>query len=263
MTIKNWTVVTERVKGGAGGLQTYQAYLTAKSHNNHKNTNILPVTDNASEFFAHAAKNAMQRDAENTKGGRRVASYAQGFNLTLPNEFQPSHAQWKMIFLKVREELKNHLGCDNTCFYANIHDEPKKNSHMNLLVSRCHNGKVLEKLDQRSTISLTKNAFTRAVLDVCKISPSMYDKKSSKKQSKRLSKSAYNFKTQKEAEKAKLAKEAEVNKVVNGNFALASAKLLQSISEKNVIKDEVSNLVINVPKREKQEVAIDRKLKIS
>ena len=62
--------------------------------------------------------------------------------------------------------------------------------------------------------------------------PAMYDKKSSKKQSKRLSKSAYNFKTQKEAEKAKLAKEAEVNKVVNGSFALASAKLLQSINEK-------------------------------
>ena len=66
----------------------------------------------------------------------------------------------------------------------------------------------------------------------------------------------------KEAEKAKLAKEAEVNKVVNGSFALASAKLLQSINEKNVIKDEVSNLVINVPKREKQEVEIDRTLKI-
>ena len=244
-------------------MQTYQAYLTAKSHNNHKNTNILPITDNSAEFFAHAAKNAMQRDAENTKGGRRVASYAQGFNLTLPNEFQPSHAQWKMIFLKVREELKTHLGCDNTCFYANIHDEPKKNSHMNLLVSRCHNGKVLEKLDQRSTISLTKNAFTKAVLDVCKISPAMYDKKSSKKQSKRLSKSAYNFKTQKEAEKAKLAKEAEVNKVVNSDFAIASANLLKGISEKNITKDEVNKLVINVPKRVKQEEAIDRTLKIS
>lgn len=132
---------------------------------------------------------------------------------------------------------------------------------MNLLVSRCHNGKVLEKLDQRNTISLTKNAFTKAVLDICKISPDMYNK-SSKKQSKRLSKSAYNYKTQKEAEKAKIEKEAEVNKVVNGNFALASAKLLQSISEKNAIKDEVSNLVINVPKREKQEVEIDRTLKI-
>ena len=41
--------------------------------------------------------------------GASFASYAQGFNLTLPNEFQPSHAQWKMIFLKVRDELKNIL----------------------------------------------------------------------------------------------------------------------------------------------------------
>lgn len=30
MSIKNWTVVTERVKGGASGLQTYQAYLNYK-----------------------------------------------------------------------------------------------------------------------------------------------------------------------------------------------------------------------------------------
>ena len=261
MSIKNWTVVTERVKGGASGLQTYQAYLTAKSHNNHKNTNILPVTDNASEFFAHAAKNAMQRDAENTKGGRRVASYAQGFNLTLPNEFQPSHAQWKMIFLKVREELKNHLGCDNSCFYANIHDEPKKNSHMNLLVSRCHNGKVMEKLDQRSTIALTKNAFTKAVLDVCKISPDMYEKKSSKKQSKRLSQNAYNYKKQKDADKANLEKKALASEIVNSSFAIASAKLLQAVNAKHQIKDDVSSLVINVPTRE-NEIPVDRKLKM-
>ena len=261
MTIKNWTVVSERVKGGAGGLQTYQAYLTAKSHNNHKHTDILPITDNGAEFFAHSAKNAMQRDAENTKGGRRVASYAQGFNLTLPNEFQPSHAQWKMIFLKVREELKNHLGCDNSCFYANIHDEPKKNSHMNLLVSRCHNGKVMEKLDQRSTIALTKNAFTKAVLDVCKISPDMYEKKSSKKQSKRLSQNAYNYKKQKDADKANLEKKALASEIVNSSFAIASAKLLQAVNAKHQIKDDVSSLVINVPTRE-NEIPVDRKLKM-
>jgi hypothetical protein len=261
MTIKNWTVVSERVKGGAGGLQTYQAYLTAKSHNNHKHTDILPITDNGAEFFAHSAKNAMQRDAENTKGGRRVASYAQGFNLTLPNEFQPSHAQWKMIFLKVRDELKKHLDCDNTCFYANIHHEPKKNSHMNLLVSRCHNGKVLDKLDQRSTIALTKNAFTKAVLDVCKISPSMYEKKSSKKQSKRLSTNAYNYKKQKDEDKANLEKKALASEIVNSSFAIASAKLLQAINAKNQIKDDVSSLVINVPTRE-NEIPVDRKLKM-
>lgn len=263
MSIKNWTVVTERVKGGAGGLQTYQSYLNAKSHKNHRNTEILPVTDNASEFFASSAKNSMQKDADNTKGGRPVASYAQGFNLTLPHEFQPTHAQWKMIFLKVREDLKKHLDCDNTCFYANVHKEPKKNSHLNLLVSRCYNAKVLDKLDQRSTLSLTKNSFTKAVLEVCKISTDMYEKKSNKKTSKRLSNNDYSYKKKKEQE-ALLKANAEKNKIAIASKAnLAFSEIISSCSSiAPMPKDELIQLNIQTPKQEQNQKTIDKKFKM-
>lgn len=50
-TIKSWTVVTERVKDKANGLQTYQSYLNAVNHKNHKNTEIIPITDNGAEFL--------------------------------------------------------------------------------------------------------------------------------------------------------------------------------------------------------------------
>lgn len=254
MEIKNWTVVTERVKDGASGLQTYQSYLNAKNHKNHKNTNIIPITDNSAEFFAYAAKNAMQKDAENTKGGRRVSSYAQGFNLTLPNEFQPTPAQWKMIFLKVRNDLKEHLNCDNSCFYANVHHEPKKNSHMNLLVSRCHNAKVLEKLDQRSTIAEVKKSFTKAVLDICEISPSMYKKKSTKKTSKRLSRNAYQYKM----------KQEELKEKSNNAFT----QVLSNINEVvPVTENEFIQLKINKPTNKETQTtenieSIDKKFKI-
>ena len=34
--MKNWTVVTERVKGEASGLAGYQSYLENNNHKNHK-----------------------------------------------------------------------------------------------------------------------------------------------------------------------------------------------------------------------------------
>lgn len=232
-TIKNWTVVTERVKDKANGLQTYQSYLNAVNHKNHKNTEIIPITDNGAEFFAYASKNAMQRDLDiekARKGGRKIESYAQGFNLTLPHEFQPTANQWKMIFLKVRNELKEHLEIDNTCFYANVHKENKKNSHLNILISRCHNAKVIEKLDQKNTIVKIKDSFTQAVLDICEISPSMYQKKSNKKTSKRLSRNAYQYKLKREEIKLKT-----MNSFNN---------IVKTMNDKNPLKDEFIQLDI-------------------
>ena len=85
------------------------------------------------------------------KGGRRVvASYAQGFNLTLPGEFQPSDLQWKKIYFEVRDALKKHLNLTNESFTAICTKEPTKNSHLNLLVSRCNaNAEVNQKLDKK------------------------------------------------------------------------------------------------------------------
>ena len=111
--------------------------------------------------------------------GRRVASYAQGFNLTLPGEFQLSDLQWKRYIFEVRDALKKHLNLTNESFYCNLHEEPTKNSHLNLLVSRCNaNAEVNQKLDQRNTVKLVKESFTAAVLKHCSISVENYQKKS-------------------------------------------------------------------------------------
>ena len=102
-----------------------------------------------------------------------------GFNLTLPGEFQPSDLQWKKIYFEVRDALKKHLNLTNESFYCNLHEEPTKNSHLNLLVSRCNaNAEVNQKLDQRNTVKLVKESFTAAVLKHCSISVENYQKKS-------------------------------------------------------------------------------------
>ena len=129
------------------------------------------------------------------KGGRRVASYAQGFNLTLPGEFQPSDLQWKKIYFEVRDALKKHLNLTNESFYCNLHEEPTKNSHLNLLVSRCNaNAEVNQKLDQRNTVKLVKREFycccIKALLYICR----ELSKKSKEVKKKRLSGPSYQAK---------------------------------------------------------------------
>ena len=72
-------------------------------------TVIKDITGNSSDFFAFCTKTCLEKDLnliKAGKGGRRVASYAQGFNLTLPGEFQPSDLQWKKIYFEVRDALK-------------------------------------------------------------------------------------------------------------------------------------------------------------
>ena len=40
MSIKNWTVTTQRVKKKSEGLSEYASYLVRQKHENHKNTEI-------------------------------------------------------------------------------------------------------------------------------------------------------------------------------------------------------------------------------
>ena len=98
------------------------------------------------------------------------------------------------------------------------------------MISRCHNSKVIDKLDQKSTLSKIKTAFTQSVLDVCEISPSMYQKKSNKKTSKRLSRNAYQYKLKREEIKLKT-----MNSFNN---------IVKTMNDKNPLKDEFIQLDI-------------------
>ena len=83
-------------------------------------------------------------------------------------------------------------------FTAICTKEPTKNSHLNLLVSRCNaNAEVNQKLDQRNTVKLVKESFTAAVLKHCSISV----EKLSKKRARKLRKKAFRSKL---SSKAKL-----------------------------------------------------------
>ena len=124
----------------------------------------------------------------------------------MPGEFQPSDLQWKKIYFEVRDALKKHLNLTNESFYCNLHEEPTKNSHLNLLVSRCNaNAEVNQKLDQRNTVKLVKESFTAAVLKHCSISVENYQKKSKEVRKKRLSGPSYQAKQRIEEQQAKLA----------------------------------------------------------
>lgn len=250
MTIKNWTVVTERVKNKATGLATYQQYLSNTTHKNHKKTVIHEITNNSSDFFAFTAKNAMEKDLNSR--GKRVASYAQGFNLTLPNQFQPNATQWKKIYFEVRDALKTHLNLTNESFYCNLHEEPTKNSHLNLLVSRCNEGgKLNTDLDKYSTLGLVKKTFTQAVLKHCNISTKNYVKKSKGPiKKRRLSSENHRFKNECERKTLDetLSKASKFNQVVQ-----SAQETMQALELARAVKqsEDISTpqvLILNVPK---------------
>lgn len=225
-TIRDWVVVTERINKAAGGLQEYQAYLEDNKRSSHSNTEIHAITDNSVDFFSTTVRNAMTRD-NNSKGGQKMKSYAQGFNFTLPQEFQPTVNEWKLIYLQVKEKLKQHLEIeDDNCFYANLHKEKKKHSHMNMMISKCENHHRIEKLDQRSTIVEAKKAFKQAVLDICKIHPSQYKKSDKPQRKRRLS--SYGMKYKKQLETAHnqelLKKCGSFNEMILTNLQKAGLK---------------------------------------
>ena len=188
---RDWTVVTERVNNKTDGFLTYKEYLNNANHKNHKDTKIAsffkPEFEDA--FILNTIKNCRLKDELNTKGGRKVESYAQGFNFVLPQEIQPTGQEWALICKHIIAKLQTHLECSNKCFYANLHIEKKGNSHINLMVSRCdEGGKLIEKLDKLSTIVESKKAFKEAVKTVLNVEPKDYTIKTDEPQQKKESK---------------------------------------------------------------------------
>ena len=157
-------------------------------------------------------KNCRLKDELNTKGGRKVESYAQGFNFVLPAEIQPTGQEWSLICKHIIARLQTHLECSKGCFYANLHIEKKGNSHINLMVSRCdEGGKLIEKLDKLSTIVESKKAFKEAVKTVLNVEPKDYTIKTDEpQQKKRVKKTGYEYKKKQKKEKEEKFKSSVV-----------------------------------------------------
>ena len=211
---RDWTVVTERVNNKTDGFLTYKEYLNNANHKNHKDTKIASFYKKEFEdsFILNTIKNCRLKDELNTKGGRKVESYAQGFNFVLPQEIQPTGQEWALICKHIIAKLQTHLECSNKCFYANLHIEKKGNSHINLMVSRCdEGGKLIEKLDKLSTIVESKKAFKEAVKTVLNVEPKDYTIKTDEpQQKKRVKKTGYEYKKKKKKEKQEKFKNSVV-----------------------------------------------------
>lgn len=174
MSIKNWTVTTERVKSKDVGLSDYVSYLVSEKHKNHKNTTIYPLFNSDPNTFLNRTINeTIEFDAKNKKGGRKVESFAQSFNFILPPPHKPTPEQWQKISrdlietihkeLSIKESLSS-FGSD--CF-LNIHDQA--NPHLNLLVPRIFKGERLADVDRKNVLAKVKLQFNKSVLKHCDI----------------------------------------------------------------------------------------------
>lgn len=174
MSIKNWTVTTERVKNKSEGLSEYTSYLISSKHKNHKNTEIVEIFNkDHNKFLNNTINEIIAFDANNKKGGRKVESYAQSFNFILPPPHKPSPEQWKKIGIDLVKTIHKELNIKgdiskfgNSCF-INLHDQ--KNPHLNMLVPRIYDGERLADLDRKNVLAKLKLQFNQSVMKHCEI----------------------------------------------------------------------------------------------
>lgn len=174
MSIKNWTVTTERVKNKSAGLSEYASYLVSSKHKNHKNTEIYTLFNSEHNIFINNTINeTLDFDAKNKKGGRKVESFAQSFNFILPPPHKPTPEQWRKIARDIVESIHTELAIKDglttfgrSCF-MNIHDQA--NPHLNMLVPRIFKGERLADLDRKNVLAKVKLQFNKSVLKHCDI----------------------------------------------------------------------------------------------
>lgn len=174
MSIKNWTVTTQRVKNKSEGLSEYTSYLVSSKHENHKNTQIVELFKLPyNKFLTGTISETIEFDSKNKKGGRKVESFAQSFNFILPPPHKPTIEQWRNIAKELVQTIHKELGIKeelnkfgNACF-INLHDQA--NPHLNMLIPRIFNGERLADLDRKNVLAKLKLQFNQSVLKHCEI----------------------------------------------------------------------------------------------
>ncbi|MQU51780.1 hypothetical protein [Pseudomonas sp. FSL R10-1339] len=181
MTIKNFVVISQRIKNKAEGLIAYLNYLENEKSPSHKNTEIKKVFEsiNLRNFLNKTIQEVIDFDRGNKKGGRKVESYAQSFNFVLPPTVErPTIDQWKKISADLLKSAKLKMDVEGDLMsfvkstYLNVHDQ--KNPHLNLVIPRIYKGKRLEDLDRKGLIAELKKEFNTSVLKHCQINYKNY-----------------------------------------------------------------------------------------
>ena len=195
--MKNWAVISQPIKQGARGLASYLNYLINAEHKNHKNkTKIISVFGVTDKLYQRIIYSVAERDLERSKkrkGGRSIASYAQSYVFTLPENLpkHPSYSDWKYISVELLKTIQAFTGVSSDelkkNIFINIHDQ--KNPHLNLVVSKVMDKSVKTELQKKSIVTALKKTFNFAVMHTIKLSPEDY--KPLKKRSKRYNEYQY------------------------------------------------------------------------
>lgn len=168
--MKNWVVVSESVKNKHDGLCSYLNYLVAENHKNHINkTRIVPIHNSVKSFINNCVEQVTFRNlerAKNKRGGRSIASFGQSFIFSLPSEITLFDHQWKLIAKHIFSDLADYLAIDQKTLlkhsFINLHDEDKQ--HINVVVSKVIDGKVIRDIQRKAVIKLLKCSFNTSVL---------------------------------------------------------------------------------------------------
>lgn len=241
MSIKNFTVISKRVSDKSDGLISYLNYLESETAPSHKNTTILSISSKtkAATFLKNTIMEVVDFDNGNKKGGRKVESFAQSFNLVLPETVnRPTPEQWKEITKDILLATKTHLGIEDPlqvfvskCFF-NIHDQ--KNPHLNLVVPRIYNGERLHKLDQKALIGVMKKEFNASVLKHCQIDFKQYKPDRQNVGPRRAGWQRDQQKAKEMQEKAAIESELAREAKAKADQATAEAKKAQEEAEKSI-----------------------------
>lgn len=253
MSIKNWTVTTQRVKKKSEGLSEYASYLISQKHENHKNTEIYALFNSEhNKFLNDTINEVLDFDAKNKKGGRKVESFAQSFNFILPPPHKPTPQQWQKIARDIVETIHTELSIssDLTTFgrscFINVHDQA--NPHLNMLIPRIFEGQRLADLDRKNVLAKVKLQFNKSVLKHCNIDHT-HHKPLRVNTGRRKSAQGYAY------AKAKEEAQNALNRISDANIATAGADVAQKTAEikikaaDNALKElEIESLELDLKK---------------
>ena len=173
--IKNWTVITKQIKKKSTGLINYVNYLKDSNRPSHHGTKITVLND-ASKEIVRAVDDLILHKIENKiKGRREPNNYATSFVLALPKNIQnPTLEQWKIIADDAVKNLAKSLNIDREKLkkltHIVLHDEQKKASHVNIVVSNVIDNKVAKNISQfkaTHTVKMSLNSSVKRLFNVC------------------------------------------------------------------------------------------------
>lgn len=173
--IKNWTVVTKQIKKKSSGLINYVNYLKDGKRPSHHHTNITVLNDASKEIVKAVDDLILHKIDNKIRGRREPNNYATSFVLALPKDIKnPTVEQWKIIADDAVENLAKALDIDHEKLkkltHIVLHDEQKKASHVNLVVSNVIDKQLVKKISQYKathTVKTSLNSSVKRLLGVC------------------------------------------------------------------------------------------------